>query len=185
MALAADGLIPTKGYQFANDECLESGIALALLETRLGVAAAMGHGFAPAAKDRLTVTALADGDNSGYELATLNGRAPSELLQVEWNTQSLPVLGLPAGAEHRLILPIPEPTLQGQYIRVNRRVSRGDNLYWMDASPTEMMHAGHKAVERARDRAGATGPDLAFIAVFACIARFLRNRGPRSVGTRL
>jgi len=178
---AADDPSPTTGYQFANDECLESGLALALVETGLSFGAAMGHGFEPASDLRLRVDALADGAESGYEVAQLDGqpayRQLEELGALGLTPHGRPILGLLSEADYRMIVPLHTQRERERYIRLNRRVSRGDSLHVMDASPEQLIATGRDTVEQARLRAGAELAYVAAIVVFSCIGRFRQYRG--------
>ena len=75
---AANALAPTVGYQFANEQCLKSGLALAIIETDLATGTMMGHGFDSDRETWVSVDALKGDVECGYDLALLDGKPAKE-----------------------------------------------------------------------------------------------------------
>ena len=75
-----------------------------------------------------------------------------------------------------MLIPVHEQPRPGEYIRFNRRISKGDSLYVMDATPSELLEVDRCLVEQARQRAGVEQDDLAAILVFSCVGRYRSMR---------
>ena len=173
---AADAMFPITGFQFVDDQCYESGLALALVESGLSFGTAMGHGFRPVYTHCLRVETLADDRLNGYDVSQLDSQQTKQRLEKlrddGLSPHGRPILGLMSGAECRTLIPLQEQTHGEKYVRFNRKISRGDSLYVLNATPTEMLRADLKFVDMARSRAGVELDDLAAIIVFSCVGRY-------------
>jgi len=177
---ACNNLRPTVGYQFANDELLESGLAVALIETGLGYAIGMSHGFHPHGRECVSVDRLVGDEESGYEIAELDGKPAAkrldELKKICLWPQEQPILGRLVGADYRLIVPLFKYKAKDGVIALNRKVNLGDRLYVMRASVAEMQQASEDAIEQAFSRKNASPDNLKLITVFSCAGRFEEYR---------
>src|ERR1044072_6045270 len=175
-ASAANGITPNIGYQFADDECLKSGFAVALIESDLATEAMMGHGFAPSTNVRVSVDALADGAESGYVVTHLDGKTANEtmekLLKEETAKIGRTIFGLPCGEDFNIIWPHKTASEEsGKVLRLKRKVSRGDQLYILNASADEMLKSVDATLKGVLARTGARVEELAFILGFSCAGR--------------
>ncbi|HYN86925.1 MAG TPA: FIST N-terminal domain-containing protein, partial [Ardenticatenaceae bacterium] len=174
-ASAADKIEPQVGYQFSNDLCLKSGLVVASVESDLGTAAMMTHGFEPLPHARVSVDALAGGEPSGYEVARLDGKPAAERLQ-ELTRDGMsrlerPVFGLPCGKDFNVIWPQQVHPGKDGIVRVKRKVALGDRLYVLNADPEHMLRAGAKALRGVIRRAGVDVSNLSLILGFSCVGR--------------
>ena len=174
-ASAADHLDPTIGYQFANNEFLTSGLALALIQSDIGTGAMLTHGFEPCSDTRVSVDELAGGGSSGYEVSVLDGKPASERLR-ELKSAGLtklgnPVFGLPCGPDFNIIWPLAAADEQEVSVRLKRRVARGDNLYVLGGAPSQLLKAGGFALKTALERSSYGIDDLSLILGFSCVGR--------------
>ncbi len=176
---AANHFKPDVGYQFANDHCLESGLALALVESDLSTGAMIGHGFVPRKGcERISVAGFVGGGDSGYEIAELDGKPATERIQelVEAGLVPLgrPIFGLPCGPDQHIILPLNDYTGPQGSLRMNRKLARGDALYVLSATTEQMIDEGRRIVRDAfRDAGGKDGQqqDLQLVLSFCCSGR--------------
>jgi signal transduction histidine kinase len=177
-AAAADGVDPNAGYQFANDVCLRSGVALALIESDINTAAMMTHGLKPYKGVRVSVDGVEGGAESGYKITLLDGHPAAqrlhELRGEGMTTLENPVFGLPCGPDFNIIWPHKKSDEGGESIRLARRVARGDRLYVLNGAPKDMLAAAAKALEGMLERSGAKVGDLSLIVGFSCVGR-VRN----------
>ena len=174
-ASSANAVEPTDGYQFANDRCLKSSLAIAIVESDLATAAMMGHGFTRSGSTRVSVDGLAGNAESSYDVTHLDGR-PAGVRMRELSNEGKarlgrPIFGLPCGDDFHIIWPheIDEPA--GDSIRLKRKVARGDQLYNMDASPEQMLMSAEHTLQRVLSRTGAQVEDLGVILGFSCAGR--------------
>ncbi|MEK7405631.1 MAG: GAF domain-containing protein, partial [Acidobacteriota bacterium] len=176
-ASATDNLrTPGAGHQFANDLCLKSGLALAMMESDLRVGSAMRHDFQPLAAPRVSVQGLADGNDLGYVVERLDGKPAAQRLRELREQVSLvqgePVFGLHSGADYKLMLVV-NPD-EGGAVRLNRKVALGDCLYVMVPPASPLTVFCQRAIKDALAAAGGTGEELAFLLGFGC-ARLFRH----------
>jgi signal transduction histidine kinase len=175
-ASTADELTPTVGFQFANDKCLTSGLALALIETDLSWGGMICHGLQPALDTVVSVDALEDGAMSGYVVERLNGQPASQCLgtipgrsKVEY--QKI-LLGLPRGSDFDIIQTLEMPAGKAGSVRFGRKVRRGSQLYVLDATPQQMVASTTQAMETVMQGAQFSREDLRLILAFCCTGRF-------------
>jgi signal transduction histidine kinase len=174
---AANAVRSTTGYQFVNDTCLQSGLALAVMETGLAAGSMMGHGFQPCRTERVSVDSITGGENNGYDVSVLDGK-PAALRMRELASEASfplgrPVFGLPCGDDFTIIQGIEVPAGEEEPVRLNRRVSRGDRLYVLNATAAEMFQNGIEVAAEALSRTRAGVEDLVFVLEFTCTARFV------------
>lgn len=174
-AAAADALEPTVGYQFANDRCLKSGLAVGLVETDLASGTMMGHGFSPVPDKHLVVDKLADGEEMGYEVAVLDGEPATQRLEKfceNLHSQGERVfLGLPDGPDHHVLCAFKKMGGRHESVRLNRRVRRGDRLSLLHTSAHDLEVAAQSTTDTAVTATGAPIESLRLICDFTCSAR--------------
>ena len=151
-AASSNGIKPTTGFQFVNDELLESSIALAIIETDLRTGGAMAHGYEPMPSKtgigelRVSVDELADGVPEGYEVTKLDGKPVAERLRELANNGALsfsrPLFGLPEGSDYGIFWPLAMPENNQGKLLLKRKVSVGDRLYLLTSTPQKMSNAG-------------------------------------------
>ncbi len=184
-ASSADDLVPRTGYQFANDECLESGLALAIIESDLCTGAAMTHGFERIGGLRISVDELEGGVSDGYVVTRLNGmpaaRCIRELVEQYPNALERPVFGVPFAPDHHVFLPLDVPHDDSEPVRLGRKVAAGDSLYLLDADASRMLEAGRRAARSAIHKAGLQESEVAFLLVLACTGRFRKYGANREI----
>lgn len=140
-ASAGNNIWPTKGFQFANDELLESSLAVALLEYDFEIKAAMTHGFTAITDVQVTVTKLADADSErSYIVEELDGKPAAERLrEILAKCYEVP-LPRPILSMGNLEFPkvlVPTQRLDEEVkgpIRFNRKVPRGHTLSVLHAT---------------------------------------------------
>jgi signal transduction histidine kinase/GAF domain-containing protein len=163
------------GYQFANDECLESGLALAMIELDVCSGAMMAHGFTPTQNTYVVVDEVAGGAASNYEVTRLDGqpaaRRVEQLRQQGVMPFGNPLFGLPYGDDFDILWPIQSPDRNGGSLRLKRKVAPGDRLCVLSATPAQMMDASAAAIEGAIKRSGAPVTALSLILGFVCFGR--------------
>ncbi len=174
---ASDGIVPTKGYQFANDECLESGLALAMIESDLSTGGAIGHGFVVAREAPLSVDRLVGDAKTGYDVTMLDGTPASECLrnlaEEVLGKEEMMVFGIPCGPDFDVLVPLGTYKGEEGAIRLSRQVSRNDHIYLLTASLDHMIKADANLFELVQESADVTNIlDLGFILSFSCTGRF-------------
>ena len=177
VGVPADDLTPRTGYQFANDDCLESGLALALVESELGMGCMLGHGLVPHGDLRLTVSALVDRTaTSGYDIARLDDKPAQDCLRDMMQDGVVKaeraVFGLPDGADFGVVVPLHLYQGPEGAIRVSRRVRLGDHFHLLDATADQMIEAGIVLLDRARAKVHAQVNDVSLGLVFSCTGRY-------------
>lgn len=174
---------PSLGYQFANDECLESGLALALYETDLRVGAALSHGFTHERQLRVSVDELADADEdgAGYEVTILDGKPATtrlqELKEAGYITLDRPVFGLPNGEDHDIYWPL---TLldAGPNLRLKRKVRRGDRLFLLEAKPERLLAIGPETMQQTIEQSSVRPCDIGLFLCFSCGGWIRQHQAP-------
>ncbi len=175
-ASATSELDQASGYQFANDECLESGLALGLIETDLCLGAALAHGFTGRSQVRTLVGDLAGADSQGtsYEITILDGKPVAERLLELKNAGLIkldrPVFGLPYGDEYNTYWPLP-PTTEADTLRLKRKVALGDSLYLLEATPEQLLEVVPQTIEHAIARSSVDASELRLFLCFTCGGR--------------
>src|SRR5260370_6305994 len=136
---AANDLVPRIGYQFADDRCLRSGLALALVRSDLAAGSMMGLGFSKCSDHLESVDPLTGKAQHGYDIPTLDGKpAPVRLRELTKQFQFVlgkPAFGLPSGPDFQIILPHEIPAEDSAPIPLNRMVAPRDHLYLLAPTP--------------------------------------------------
>jgi signal transduction histidine kinase len=170
-AAAADKMaVPETGFQFADDKVLESGLALAFMESDLRAVTRMRGAFVPTERV-VRVDRLVDGAESGYEIEQLDGEPAAariqELVTEDRSGAGRVVLGLRrTGEDYSIVLPLSQASTGS--VRVNRKIVRGDNLRVMFPSrdrPSEIMGA---TIGEALKSVDGSPSDLVLVLGFAC-----------------
>jgi signal transduction histidine kinase len=176
-ASATDQIKGKIGYQFANDRCIQSGLALALVESDIGSGTAMEHGFKPHGKMRVSADELVGAATVGYETAKLDGLpAVHRILQLrnelKLREDENPVFGLRSGDDFKIILPI-DPLATGDGpVRVNRRIAARDCFYVMSPKQDQMLDVVTRTLDEAVNASRKDGSDLSLILGFVCTGLF-------------
>jgi signal transduction histidine kinase len=172
---AADGLEPTAGYQFADDKCLKSGLALAMVETDLASGTMMGHGFTADRSSCVAVDGLKDDAESGYEVAVMDGKPAAERLAElrETTSPGMPrvLLGAPAGLDYHVVCALHEAPGPGGYVRLSRKVRRGDRLFVLRATREQMSEVGRAVINGAVQASGASKSSMKALFGLSCTGR--------------
>lgn len=174
---AANAIPPTKGYQFADDKCLESGLALAIIESDLSTGGATGHGFVPSNDTPLAVDRLVGDVSSGYDVAVLDGKPAGERLRELAKDTRLgndrAVFGVPSEPDFDVFVLLNTHKGEADSVRFCRRLSRGDRIYFLNATPDQMMLASEglfRQVRRSANESDVLG--MKIILGLACTGRF-------------
>jgi len=175
---SADDLVPSRGYQFADNECLESGLVLAHIETDVAVGMTLEHGMQPVSSRRVRVDMLAREGDSGYDVSIFDGQPAAvfsrELARTTTFPLGRPLFALPCGDDYQVIMTMETPTDDAAPVRLNRRVRRGDSLYILNSS-TRTGEDRFRAIRGAHRRTAAPIDDMALVFGLACSALFRHN----------
>ncbi len=154
-ASAGNDLWPTKGFQFANDDLLESSLAVALLEYDFEIKAAMTHGFKAIPDVQVTVTKLAETQaERGYVVEELDDKPAAECLReilVKHYAVPLPRPILSMGNLESPQVLVPTQRLDEEVegpIRFNRKVPRGHTLSVLHATIEELGNDPREAFKK-------------------------------------
>src|SRR5262249_54367228 len=132
---------PTVGYQFAHDECLESSLAIALLEHDFRTGASMAHGLRPLPGLHAIVTELEGCANFGSRVTRCNDEpaaiALHKLMAASKFESPRPALGLGGGENSHVVAPIEMPDKWGEAVVFNRRLYKGYRLAVLSATNEE------------------------------------------------
>ena len=189
-ASAADKLRPTTGYQFADDKCLQSGLAIAMVESDLATGIGMRQGYQPHEKKRCTVTKLVGGKDTSYEIETLDGIPAARHLQelkrdLKLEGETLLVLGLHSGADYKIIVPIDPPAEGDGPIRLNRKVAVGDCFYVMVRKPVSGWQNVHQTMQSALAASHGTIREAGLFLGFGCTGLFTSRSKEGVAGGKL
>ena len=176
---AVNGVQPTVGYQFANDKCLTSGLALAVVETDLAWGNMMGHGFTADHNRNVSIDAFRDGKTSGYQVSVLDGKPAAqrlrELLPWPHTKQGQYLFGLPAGRGYYVVSSITSCLREGadvpRCIRLSRKARTGDHLFLLRADEHEMFRAAKAAVAGATRKTNAVPEKIKLVWGLSCTGR--------------
>jgi signal transduction histidine kinase len=173
---AANGVDPTLGYQFVDDKCSESSLAMAIVESDLAWGSRMGHGFEADRDSCVAVDALAGGVESGYEVETLDGRPAAERLRELQKTHPMLsgrfCLGLAAGEDYHVITAFEPATGElGNRVRLTRRVRRGDRLYVLHVEKAGLDRTAETVAKAAIASADAPPGAMKLLWGMACSGR--------------
>jgi signal transduction histidine kinase len=175
-ASSANALDATTGYQFADDECLESGVAVGLIESDLTISTAFQHPFEHLLEPRVSVDKLAGSNETGTEVDILDQEPAADRLQTLRDQVPLfngqPVFGLRSAGGFRIVLALGVVAGTSGRIRLDRKVSIGDRLYCMQVADSDGMAFYRRLVEGILDDEGARGDDSIFLLGFVCRALY-------------
>ena len=171
-ASAANDVYPTGGHQFANDDALESGLALAFIETDLRIGSSMHHGFEPLDKPRVSVDELGDSETRSYRITKLDGKPARETIDRLREQTGRLIFGLPCGLDFHCFPPVGLPSEMDDSLSLTKRVRKGDRLYLLDATTSQMVNASAKALQEAITYSGAHNGGIEILLAFACAGRF-------------
>ncbi len=177
---AGDSVHSSCGYQFANDCCLESGLAIALMENDLEQSVVMGHGFR-CREDLLwtPVTRLfPDSIEPSYSVSELGGRPATEVLN-EWTKQGYfdrgrPVFGIGTNPNCQIAATSDDAPAVGP-VRFNRRLPLGTPLFVLQGDDLALRQAAEATLQKCRRRFRAAN-DLRLFFVLCCAGRFQKGK---------
>jgi signal transduction histidine kinase/GAF domain-containing protein len=155
-AAAADALEPTVGYQFANNECLQSGLALALVESDIATGTLLGHGLYADTDKCISVDMLQGDADIGYEVAMLDGKPAQERL-AELQSEAVggiqPVfLGAQKGSDFDISCVVSSKRRCDGSVRLNRAVRKGDRFRVLRTTADRLVETAHQTTEEAAKR---------------------------------
>jgi hypothetical protein len=109
-AAASDKLEPETGFQFANDKVMESGLALALMESDLCTGTRMKACFVPTDRG-IRIDRFIDNTEKGYDVELIDSKPAAERIQelICANVSGVKgriILGLRTGNEYSIVMPI-------------------------------------------------------------------------------
>ena len=173
---AANSLNATSGYQFANDKCLSSSLALAIVESDLAWGTRMGHGFLANREFCIAVDGLKDGAEAGYEVEILDGKPAAARLCELQETHSTAggglFLGLPTGEDYYVIRTLDGSAEKAQgCVRLTRRVRKGDRLYVLCAEKESQEWAAQSIMQGAFGSAETPSEAMKLIWGMSCTGR--------------
>lgn len=186
-ASSTDTLDPKTGYQFVNDKCYESSLAVALVENDLKIGAAMRHPFEGQRGLRVSIDRLCGDEDIGADIEMLDGKpAPERLKELKEEkdialVNGTPVFGLHSGGDFRMILPLEPVVVRPGCVRVNRNVALGDRLIRMRLKDMDMVDFCEKTADEAFAATDAAPEDAIFFLGFACrslYSHFSHDAGP-------
>jgi signal transduction histidine kinase len=177
-AAAAESLRPSAGYQFANDEVLESGLALALIESDLASERKMETPFRPLKGVYFTAD-LGGSIEEGYDLdrvgetsagtylEELKGTVVSENPGATLLSREALILGVPYGDDYQILLPMQVPGRLPDRVRLNRKVREGTRISVMQQDEEVQVLLG-RMIQQSLESMKAKKTDLGLILGFAC-----------------
>lgn len=175
---AADDVTPHSGFQFANDVRMESGLALALLQSDAQIGSCLAHGFRQVDALCFHVTALGErGDQSSF-VKSLDHRPVSEVIpQIIHEHKPLlgdPIFGRRYNSEMTVIKVVQLQEGPNGLLYLTRRLNLGDTLHLLDANVGEMHQACKDALAIALRKANhdQTPGSIPLVLAFACASRF-------------
>ena len=172
-AASANAIQPTVGYQFANDRVLESGLAIALVETDLATGTAMGHGFSTV-DEEVCVDRLEGDAVEGYVVTELDGMSAAQRLG------SLPKIGGCAnrtvlaksdGDDLLIVCDLLDTARPDHAVRLNRKVRKGDRLVVLETSTDKLFQNCRRITRHACAMAGAQRHQIKLLLDFTCSGR--------------
>lgn len=178
-ASAGDDIWPTKGFQFANDDLLESSLVLALLEYDFEIKAAMTHGFKAIPNVQVTVTKLTDAESErGYVVEELDGKPAAERLReilAECYEVPLPRPILSMGNLEFPKVLVPTQRLDEEVkgpIRFNRKVPCGHTLSVLRATIEELGREPRETFKKILPQDKEAQATIKATLGIACLSRF-------------
>ena len=176
---AGDSLHSSCGYQFANDRCLKSGLAIALMENDLEQSATMGHGMR-VRDDRMwsPVTQLAPNSlEPSYYISELGGRPAPDVLN-EWAAMGCfergrPILGIGTNPHCQIAATSEDTPLPPGPVRFSRRLPLGTPLFVMRGDDVQLREAAVQLLEQCRSRIRTPASRLRLFFGFCCLGRFI------------
>jgi signal transduction histidine kinase len=131
-ASTCGGIRADHGYQFANDECARTSLALAVLESDLQQGSVMDHGLSSDLETEIvTVTKVKhDVPDGDYEVVELNRQSAKTFLDefTEMNGTPRPLFGIGRSKHSQIAMPSNLPPYNPT-VRFTRRLPRGTPLF--------------------------------------------------------
>ena len=175
---AADEVDSTRGYQFANDECLTSGLAIAMMENDLQPSVVMGHGFLVREDKEWTSVTAQDSPNPEPSLyvTELGGRAAADVLN-EWASQQpfergRPVFGIGGNPNCQIATTSTAPPFGPGPVRFDRRLPLGAPLFRLSGDDEELKRGAVGVLKKARARINAPDHLVRLLFSVCCAGRF-------------
>lgn len=173
-----DSVPSSCGYQFANDHCLVSGLAVALLENDLQPSVAMGHGFF-LRDDKLwmPVTAVAsDNAEPSYYVTELGGQPAADVLN-GWAERGLfergrPLFGIGTNPHCQIAATSAATPFERGPVRFNRRLPLGTPLFVLRGDDLALRRGALQVINQARSRINVPDRLMRLFFAVCCAGRF-------------
>jgi len=164
------------GYQFAGDECLQSGLAMALIESDLCQGTAMLHGLTPQSQCRTTVTQLAENALRGYVVTQLDGQPAAERVAEMVSGGSIPltrpIFGIGTSPNCQVAISGQKPCDQSTSIHFSRPLRLGTTLFPLSSDDRDLEEASLSALRTAALNAKSDKDHHRMYLGFECLTRY-------------
>lgn len=178
---------PAGGLQFADDICLQSSLAVAMIEYDFKMGGAMAHGLKPIKPWQMYITKLGDEvERRGYVVEELDGKAAADRLREVCKevgmTRLRPTLGFGVTPYSRIATPVNYSPENHGPLRFTRKVTLGFPLTVMDANPADLLEFATKAQSESIARSSASEGAVRLILGFVCIGRYREYERKGGIG---
>jgi signal transduction histidine kinase len=178
---------PEGGFQFQDDVCLPSSLAVALIEYDFKMGGAMAHGLKAIPHRRLIITALGNpNEPRDYVVAELDGQPAADRLREVCRDVGMrrrrPTLGFGVGPYSRIVTPVDYSPESHGPLRLTRKVTLGFPLTVMDATTTELLDFAKIAQRDSITRSSANQAAVRLIVGFVCIGRYREYEREGEIG---
>jgi signal transduction histidine kinase len=178
---------PEGGFQFQDDVCLPSSLAVALIEYDFKMGGAMAHGLRAIRDLRLIITALGNpNEPRDYVVAELDGQPAADRLREVCRDVGMlrrrPTLGFGVGPYSRIVTPVDYSPESHGPLRLTRKVTLGFPLTMMDATTTELLDFAKIAQGDSITRSSANQAAVRLILGFVCIGRYREYEREGEIG---
>jgi signal transduction histidine kinase len=170
---------------------MESGLALALMESDLCTGTRMKACFVPTDRG-IRIDRFIDNTEKGYDVELIDSKPAAERIQelICANVSGVKgriILGLRTGNEYSIVMPI-DSGLQ-QAVRMNRKLGQGDYLHIMSLGSENPEEILGEIIDDSIKSANETVDNLAFVLGFGCgalrQARLVQGRSLPELGKLL
>jgi signal transduction histidine kinase len=180
---------PAGGLQFADDICLRSSLAVAMLEYDFKMGGAMAHGLKPIKPWQMYITKLGDEvERRGYVVEELDHQPAADRLREVCKQVGMkrlrPTLGFGVTPYSRIATPLNYSSKSHGALHLTRKVTLGFPLTVMDASPEDLLEFATKAQSESMARSGAREGAVRLILGFVCIGRYREYEREGGIGWR-
>lgn len=169
------------GYQFANDECEKSSLALAVLESDLKQGSELAHDmvFKPKKKILMVTRVKNDVPDGDYVVEKLNGRDAGGVLNklAQESGTARPIFCVGRSQRAQIAIPSNHPSYNPT-VRFTRRLPLGTPLFLLKPTRKDFRQGTIRTLERAIDgiQSAENKPSIKLALGLECNGRYLRNR---------